>query len=92
MRHERDHHELILASRTDPLRAYAVPAHRLRLSHVAMLLRGARVEGDTELLAHTLLGSIDAALVHHLTRRRGMPLEALDQGWHDLVSRLGAAR
>ncbi|MFD4032765.1 TetR/AcrR family transcriptional regulator [Streptomyces sp. NPDC058637] len=91
MRHERDHHELILASRTDPLRAYTVPAHRLRLSHVAMLLRGARVEGNTELLAHTLLGSVDAALVHHLTRRRGVPIEELDQGWHDLVTRLGAA-
>ncbi|AEN10910.1 MULTISPECIES: TetR/AcrR family transcriptional regulator [unclassified Streptomyces] len=90
IRHEREHHELILASRADPLRTYAVPATRLRVSHVAMLLRQAHVAGHPELLAHTLLGSIDAALVRHLTTDRGMSIEQLDQGWHDLVSRLGA--
>jgi AcrR family transcriptional regulator len=92
MRHERDHHELILASRTDPLRAYTVPAHCLRLSHVAMLLRQANVDGDPVLLAHTLLGSIDTALVHHLTSERCVPLEHLEEGWHTLVTRLGAAQ
>lgn len=90
MRHERDHHELILASRTDPLRAYAVPANRLRVSHITMLLRQLNVGGSTELLAHTLLGSIDTALVHHLTRARGIAIEQVEQGWHDLVTRLVA--
>ncbi|GGZ11973.1 TetR/AcrR family transcriptional regulator [Streptomyces nitrosporeus] len=90
MRHEREHLELTLASRADPLRTYSMPASRLRVSHVAMLLRQAHVEGDTELLAHTLLGSADAALVHHLTVERGLGIERLDQGWHDLVDRLGA--
>lgn len=88
MRHERDHHELILASRADPLRAYTAPASRLRLSHVGMLLRQLNVGGNPELLAHTLLGSIDAALVHHLTHERGLASEQLEQGWHDLVTRL----
>lgn len=92
MRHELDHHELILASRTDPLRGYTVPAYRLRLSHVGMLLREAHVSGERELIAHTLLGSIDATLVHHLTCERGMPVERLEQGWHDLVTRHGVAR
>ncbi|WP_371531082.1 TetR/AcrR family transcriptional regulator [Streptomyces sp. NBC_01283] len=88
VRHERDHHELILSSRTDPLRTYAVPANRLRVTHVTMLLRQAGVAGDAELLAHTLLGSIDSVLVHHLTVERGIPLERLDAAWHDLVTRL----
>ncbi|MFE5238678.1 MULTISPECIES: TetR/AcrR family transcriptional regulator [unclassified Streptomyces] len=92
MRHELDHHELILASRTDPMRTYAVPAYRLRLSHVGMLLREAHAEGERELVAHTLLGSIDATLVHHLTCGRGMPIEHLEQGWHDLLTRHGVAR
>ncbi|MFD6281896.1 TetR/AcrR family transcriptional regulator [Streptomyces sp. NPDC060209] len=92
MRHERDHHELILASRTDPLRTYTVPAQRLRLSHVTLLLRQARAAGEPELLAHTLLGSIDTPLVHHLTCERGMTIDQLDQGWHDLLSRYGVAR
>ncbi|MFF2328793.1 MULTISPECIES: TetR/AcrR family transcriptional regulator [unclassified Streptomyces] len=91
LRHERDHHALILASRADPLRNHTVPAHQLRLSHVTLLLRQAHVDGDPELLAHTLLGSIDAALVHHLTEQSGVPLERLEEGWHHLVTRLGVA-
>ncbi|MFJ7198144.1 MULTISPECIES: TetR/AcrR family transcriptional regulator [unclassified Streptomyces] len=90
LRHERNHHPLILASRSDPLRHYAVPALHLRVNHIAMLLRQASVPGDPELLAHTLLGSIDTALVHHLTAERGMPLERLEEAWHHLVTRLGA--
>ncbi|MFF8696014.1 TetR/AcrR family transcriptional regulator [Streptomyces sp. NPDC015144] len=90
LRHERDHHPLILASRTDPLRAYAVPAYRLRVNHVAMLLRQAQAPGDPELLAHTLLGSVEAALVHHFTVDRGLPPEHLEDGWHHLVDRLTA--
>ncbi|MFI2783701.1 TetR/AcrR family transcriptional regulator [Streptomyces sp. ALB3] len=92
MRHEHEHHELILASRTDPLRTYAVPAQRLRLSHVALLLRQAHAEGEPELLAHTLLGSIDTPLVHHLTCERGVAAERLEQGWHDLLTRYGVTR
>ncbi|MFJ8882551.1 TetR/AcrR family transcriptional regulator [Streptomyces sp. NPDC102402] len=91
MRHERDHHELILASRTDPLRTFTVPAQRLRLSHVALLLRQADAEGEPELLAHTLLGSIDTPLVHHLTCERGLSMDRLEQGWHDLLTRYGVA-
>ncbi|MFB4423490.1 TetR/AcrR family transcriptional regulator [Streptomyces sp. QL37] len=92
MRHERDHHELILASRTDPLRTYEVPAQRLRLSHVTLLLRQAHAAGEPELLAHTLLGSIDTPLVHHLTCERGIGIGRLEQGWHDLLNRYGVAR
>ncbi|MGW6271912.1 TetR/AcrR family transcriptional regulator [Streptomyces sp. NPDC055060] len=88
IRHERDHQELILSSRTDPLRAYSVPANRLRVTHVTMLLRQAGIAGDAELLAHTLLGSIDSVLVHHLIVERGIPLDRLDAAWHDLVTRL----
>ncbi|MFC8868233.1 TetR/AcrR family transcriptional regulator [Streptomyces sp. NPDC057148] len=92
IQHERDHHELILAARTDPLRIYAVPASRLRLAHVSILLRQAGAEGDVDLLAHTLLGSLETALVHYLVCERGMPLERLEAGWHDLVARLFPAR
>ncbi|MFE6932517.1 TetR/AcrR family transcriptional regulator [Streptomyces sp. NPDC057699] len=92
MRHERDHHELILASRTDPLRTYEVPAQRLRLSHVTLLLRQARAAGEPELLAHTLLGSIDTPLVHHLTCERGMDIDRLEESWHDLLNRYGVLR
>ncbi|MER5556648.1 helix-turn-helix domain-containing protein [Streptomyces sp. NPDC002793] len=92
MRHERDHHELILASRSDPLRTYAVPATRLRLSHLGLLLRQAGAAGEPELLAHTLLGSIDTPLVHHLTCERGRSTDQLEHGWHELLTRYGVPR
>ncbi|MEV6163882.1 TetR/AcrR family transcriptional regulator [Streptomyces sp. NPDC052052] len=92
LRHERKHHALILASRSDPLRNHTVPAHQLRVSHLTMLLRRVDVDGDPELLAHTLLGSINTALVHHLTENCGMPPERLEEGWHHLLTRLGVPR
>ncbi|RFU82279.1 TetR/AcrR family transcriptional regulator [Streptomyces triticagri] len=87
IRHESDHHELILASRKDPLRPYAAPPYRLRHTHVAMLLREAGSGPDPEYLAHTLLGATDTALVHHLTKAGGRTFEQLEANWHDLVSR-----
>ncbi|MGW0701690.1 TetR/AcrR family transcriptional regulator [Streptomyces sp. NPDC002867] len=92
LRHERDHHEVILAARTDPVRPYSVPAARLRLTHVTMLLRATGAAGDAELIAHTLLGYLDTALVHHLVAGRGMPLDRLETGWHTLVDRLAPPR
>ncbi|MEV7730246.1 TetR/AcrR family transcriptional regulator [Streptomyces sp. NPDC087917] len=88
VRHDRDHHELILAARTDPRRNHTVPAARLRLTHVTMLLRQAHTDGDAVLLAHTLLGYLDTALVHHLICEQSMPVERLEAGWHDLVHRM----
>jgi hypothetical protein len=33
------------------------------------------------------MGYLEPALIHHLTRQCGMPLERLESGWHDLVKR-----
>jgi hypothetical protein len=52
-----------------------------------MLLREAGTDGDAELLAQTLLGYLEPALIHHLTRQRGMALDRLEAGWRDLVAR-----
>ncbi|RII14718.1 Transcriptional regulator, TetR family [Streptomyces sp. YIM 130001] len=88
IRHESDHHELILATRKDPLRTYSVPPYRLRLTHVVMLLREAGAAPDPEFLAHTLLAATDTALVHHLTTAGDRSsYERLECGWHDLVTR-----
>jgi hypothetical protein len=52
-----------------------------------MLLRQARAAGDTELVAHTLLGYLDTPAVDHLLTRRGMSQERVEAGWRDLVDR-----
>jgi len=88
IRHEHPYGDLYLACRSDLVRTYTVPAHRLRLAHVTMLLRAAGVDGDVELLAQALLGFLDPGLVDHLLARRHFPLDRLEAGWHDLVDRV----
>jgi AcrR family transcriptional regulator len=86
--HERSFYDVVRATREDPGRAHAIPATRLRETHLAMLLREAGSTGDTFLQAHTLLASIDAVLVHHLITERGVSEERIGAAWRDLVERL----
>lgn len=88
IRHEHLYGDLYLACRADPVRTYTVPAHHLRLAHVAMLLRAAGAGGDIELLSQALLGFLDPGLVDHLLTRRRLPVDRLEAGWHDLVDRV----
>jgi AcrR family transcriptional regulator len=80
--------DLYLAAEPDAFRRFNSAPYRVRHTHVAVLLRQAVPAVDGELVAQTLMGYLDPALIHHLTRQRGMPLERLESGWHDLVSRL----
>ena len=88
LHHERAHLDLYLAAEPAPDRRFAVPARRLRHTHVTALVRAIRPDADAELLAHTLLSSVDIVLVDHLVRHHGMTLERVEAGWHDLVDRL----
>ncbi|WP_225828742.1 TetR/AcrR family transcriptional regulator [Streptomyces naphthomycinicus] len=80
--------DLQLAAQPEPTRRFAHPAAGSLRTHVTMLLRQIVPDADCELLAHALLSSLDPALIHHLTRQRGMPMERLETGWLDLVARL----
>lgn len=82
--------ELQLAAEPCPDRRFIVPARRVRYGHVVLLLRQAVPDADAELLAQTLMGYLEPALIHHLTRQCHMPMERLQAGWHDLVERLTA--
>ncbi len=88
MRHERAHLDLYLAAQPEAPRRELALARVLRVSHLAALLRQAGTDADPQLAAHTLAGFLDVALVDHLVTRRGMPLERVEAGWHDLVDRL----
>lgn len=88
LRHERAGLDLYLAAEPAPGRRFAVPPRQLRHTHVAMLVRAILPDADAELLAHTLLSSVDVVLVDHLVRNHGMALERVEAGWYDLVDRL----
>ncbi|MBT2410387.1 helix-turn-helix transcriptional regulator [Streptomyces sp. ISL-12] len=79
--------DLQLAAEPGPGRRYTVPARRFHNAHVALLLRQLVPDADSELLAHTLMSSLDPVLVHHLTVQCGMPLARLERAWTDLVAR-----
>ena len=65
-----------------------MPPRQVRYSHIVMLLRQAVPDADSELLGHTLMGYLEPALIHHLTRQCKTPMERLQAGWHDLVARV----
>ncbi|MEV7451607.1 TetR/AcrR family transcriptional regulator [Streptomyces nigra] len=83
--------DLQLAAQPDPTRRFAHPSQQALQAHVTMLLRQIQPGADCDLLAHTLLSFLDPALISHLTRQRGMPLERLEKGWLDLVARVTGA-
>ncbi|MFD9094656.1 TetR/AcrR family transcriptional regulator [Streptomyces collinus] len=80
--------DLQLAAQPEPDRRFAHPALGALRTHVTMLLRQIVPDADCDLLAQPLLAYLDPALIHHLTRQCGMPMERLETGWVDLVARL----
>lgn len=88
LRHLAAHRGLLLEAEPEACKRFLSPPLRVRLTHIAALLREADAGGDAELLAQTLAGYLDVALLHHLTEQRGMPLDRLEAGWLDLVARV----
>ncbi|MFD8417890.1 TetR/AcrR family transcriptional regulator [Streptomyces sp. NPDC059466] len=82
-----DRLDLYIAAEPDASRRFNSAPYRVRFTHVAMLVREAVPAADGELLAQTLMGYLEPALILHLTRQRGMTVERLESGWHDLVER-----
>ncbi|MGW0425066.1 TetR/AcrR family transcriptional regulator [Streptomyces sp. NPDC003015] len=80
--------DLQLAAQAEPTRRHSHPSTRALHMHTTVLLRQILPDADCELLAQALMGYLDPALIHHLTRQCGMPLERLEAGWNDLVSRV----
>ncbi|SFE33934.1 transcriptional regulator, TetR family [Actinopolyspora alba] len=91
LRHEDAHRDLYLAAEPAAERRFTVPARRVRLTHVATLLREAGTDGDVELLAHTLLGYLDTALTRYLLDQLEMSVNRVESGWRDLVTRFVAS-
>ncbi|MFA3878437.1 TetR/AcrR family transcriptional regulator [Streptomyces sp. MMCC 100] len=83
-----DELDLQLAAEPNAERRHTAPPRRFLRGHVALLLREAAPDGDSELLSHTLMAYLDAALIHHLTEQCGLPAERLRAGWLDLVARV----
>ncbi|WP_432136704.1 TetR/AcrR family transcriptional regulator [Streptomyces sp. bgisy154] len=90
LRHVHEQLDLHLAAQPEAARRFSHPALRALGAHVTLLVRQAVPGADSDLLALTLLGHLDPALVYHLTRQCGMPLERLEAAWIDLVERLTA--
>ncbi|MFD0395575.1 TetR/AcrR family transcriptional regulator [Streptomyces nogalater] len=80
--------DLQLAAQPEPTRRFSHPVAGALRAHLTMLLRQIVPDGDCDLLAHTLLASLDPALIHHLTRQCEMPMERLEAAWLDLVTRV----
>ncbi|WP_042381407.1 TetR/AcrR family transcriptional regulator [Streptacidiphilus melanogenes] len=88
LRHMSEHMNLYLEADQQAAARYGAPPRRVRTRHLTMLLQQAGVQGDAELLAETLLGTLDPSFVHHLLTNRGRTAPELEAGWCDLVARV----
>ncbi|MBR8638299.1 helix-turn-helix transcriptional regulator [Streptomyces tuirus] len=86
-----DELDLQLAAEPGAPRRFTNPARSVLRHHVAMLLRQVVPDADCELLSHTLMGQLDPALIHHLTKQCGLPLSRLEGAWTDVVDRVTGA-
>ncbi|RMI35376.1 TetR/AcrR family transcriptional regulator [Nocardia stercoris] len=64
---------------------YTVPPYHVAKTHVSLLLRQAGATGDIGLLADTLLGTLDAALVLHQIQVLGYSPAQIGNHWEHLV-------
>lgn len=80
--------DLQLAAQPEATRRFSHPSTRALHTHVTVLLRQIVPDADCDLLAQTLMAYLDPALINHLTRQCGMPMERLEKGWIDLVARV----
>ncbi|RAG83974.1 TetR/AcrR family transcriptional regulator [Streptacidiphilus pinicola] len=88
LRHLLDNMNLYLESDRQAASRYAAPPRNVRARHLSLLLGQAGVDGDLELLAQTLLGTLDATFVHHMLTGRGSTAQQLEAGWSDVVARI----
>ncbi|MFJ6213311.1 TetR/AcrR family transcriptional regulator [Streptomyces sp. NPDC092296] len=88
LRHQVRYLDLFLAADQCSSRRFTAPPRLVRAAHITTLLREAGVGGDVDLLTEALLGFLDTALISHLCKQRGLPVERLEAGWRDLVGRL----
>jgi AcrR family transcriptional regulator len=86
LEHLQRHAELIAAGELGGARLTSAPYAAYR-QHVALLLREADPGCDAELLAEMLLAALSAELFIHLREQRALPLERLQAGWRELVTR-----
>ncbi|MEV0946152.1 TetR/AcrR family transcriptional regulator [Rhodococcus sp. NPDC049939] len=80
--------EVQRAAETSPEVRFAVPARAVSITHVMSLLRAAGVDADLEVLACSLLASLEATLVLHQMRDLGVSIERLQAAWEDLIRRV----
>lgn len=76
------------AAENSPEFRFAAPARAVSIAHVVSLLRAAGVQGDLELLAGSLLASLEATLVLHEIRDLGVSITRLEHVWEDLIRRV----
>ncbi|MDQ1034810.1 AcrR family transcriptional regulator [Streptomyces sp. V3I8] len=80
--------ELQIAAEPSPEQRYQRTPRRSYHERVSVLLSLAAPETDAVLFSHALLGYLEPALLRHLGDQCNLPLQRLERGWIELVSRL----
>ncbi|WP_330185464.1 TetR/AcrR family transcriptional regulator [Nocardia sp. NBC_01503] len=78
----------VMRAATDNSRRYDGAPYNVSKAHVSILLRDSGIQGETALLADTLLAPLEAALVLHQIRRLGFTVDQIGDNWEALVRRI----
>ncbi|RFA23393.1 TetR/AcrR family transcriptional regulator [Subtercola boreus] len=84
--------DLLRAAEERPDLRYASAPRAAGAMHIHILLNQAGYDGDTAVLAFTLLSSLDATVVLYENRSANMSMQRLADGWEDVVRRVTAPR
>jgi AcrR family transcriptional regulator len=86
------HGDLLYAAETGkPEARFGTGAYEAWHRHVAVLLAELGVDGDPDVLAHTVLAPLGAELYRHLRGARGLSAEQVREALHTLVGRLAGS-
>ena len=93
LNHINEHGDLLLGAQSAgaPIHRYDAGPFGAYRAHLAMLIREAAPDLDSEYSAEALLAPLRAEAVLYQLRVREMPLERLTAGWAELASRIVAA-
>ena len=84
--HLERHSDLIRAA--EAMSPHEDAVYRFYRTHVALLVREANPEADSEFIADALLAMLTARVFLYMRVARELPLERIVEGWTDVVRRL----
>ncbi|NNG39067.1 TetR/AcrR family transcriptional regulator [Flexivirga sp. ID2601S] len=85
---QRVHGAIFRAMQGVSIERFGVPARKVSVTHVRMLLRQCGIDDALDVITEAVLGPLDSDTAYHLSVERGLGRERLIADWKTMVRRL----